>query len=454
MNRTEIVKALNERVADLPMLDAHTHLVGGRLSARGLHDVLLYHMSVSDLYAAGCPSGSRLTQYPGWPSDEEAHNRIREALPFLRHVRNTNIAWGIRIILRDLYDWTDDVTENNWRDLDARIRERADDRSWARDIIRAARIRRLSTEIARREQGQDDDILQYSLEWAFFTRCQWGEYDTALYELERCWGRKPESPSPIGTGQRPPTDRVIRSVDDVHEAMAWYVDQIPLLPVLCTATHFSTDINYRLVNDDEMQRALARRNTAGQEERDIYASYINEVFLQAFAAKCGPQPNGRPALVFQFSTAAEPLPFETASRLSQTTIRQLAEMISRHPAVHFQCHLASAHANQSLCTMVRELPNFSLAACWWHSFFPSIMRRVLAERLDMIPLNKQISFFSDAYCVEWTYAKSVITKRILVEVLADKVELGQYDLDLAVDVARETIYESPQTLLNMKPAAV
>ena len=33
--------------------------------------------------------------------------------------------------------------------------------------------------------GADDDRLQYTLEWGFFTRTQWGEFDTALYELER-----------------------------------------------------------------------------------------------------------------------------------------------------------------------------------------------------------------------------------------------------------------------------
>ena len=56
-------------------------------------------------------------------------------------------------------------------------------------------IRRTGTEIARRSNGEDDARLQYALEWGFFTRCQWGEFDTALYELERCWGRSPESPS-------------------------------------------------------------------------------------------------------------------------------------------------------------------------------------------------------------------------------------------------------------------
>ena len=437
----QILEALNE----LPMLDAHTHLVGGHLGARGLHDILLYHMAVSELYSAGCPSGARLTQYPGWPDTAEAHRRIEEALPHLDRVRNTSISWGIRTVLKDLYGWIEPVRLDNWRDLDWLIRERADDSFWHREIVQRAGVERICTEISRREQGQDDDLLQYSLEWAFFTRCQWGEYDTALYELERCWGHTPATASPIGGGVRPATERVIHSLADVHDAVAWYVDQIPIDDIISTATHLSTDIDYQLVSDAEMERALARRATAGNRERDIYASYIHEVFLSALEARHGDR------LLFQFSFGAEPLPFETDSRIFQRTIAQLAAMVGRHPGLRFQCSLSSAHANQSLCTLCRELPNLSMAAYWWHNFFPSIMARVMGERLDMLPLNRQVGFFSDAYCVEWTYAKAAMVRRVLAKVLADKVGMGQYDFDGAVSIAREILYETPQTLCGMVP---
>src|ERR1700690_4612244 len=108
------VKVIEEARADVPMLDIHTHLVGGQLGARGLHDVLLYHMVISDLYAAGCPNGSRLTQYPGEPSPEEARQRIEEALPFLPTIQNTSCFWGVRIILQELYGWKEPITAANW----------------------------------------------------------------------------------------------------------------------------------------------------------------------------------------------------------------------------------------------------------------------------------------------------------------------------------------------------
>ena len=365
-------------------------------------------------------------------------------MPFVPAIQNTSCFWAVRLILRDLYNWQEPITASSWRKLDALIRERADDRSWHHSVLDRLNIRRTGTEIARRGNGEDDERLQYALEWAFFSRCQWGEFDTALYELERCWGKQPESPSPIGSGLRPSTERTIRSLADVHAAVSFYVNAIPYNQVLATAIHISTDIDFRPVSDAGMEVALSRRAVAGTAERDAYSSYITEAFLT--------QLEQRPErIVLQFSFGAEPLPYETGSRLSQHSIRQLAEIIGRHSRLSFQCFLASRHANQSLCTLARELPNFSLAGYWWHNFFPDIIRQIMAERLDMLPTNKQVGFFSDAYCLEWAYAKLILVRRQLARVLAERIDQGQYSFDEALGIAETILYQTPQQLLGMKP---
>jgi hypothetical protein len=446
MNTVTTVEKMEEALSEVPILDVHTHLCGAKLAAQGLHEVLLYHMIVSDLYSAGCPSGARLTQFPNWPSEKEAHGRIQEALPYLRFIQNTSGWWGVRIILGNLYDWHEPITADNWRRLDAIIRERAGDRAWPRSVLRRVNIQRTCAEYCRRGQGEGDDVLQYSLEWGMFMRSQWGEYDTAVYDLERTWGRPPESPVAIGGGSRPVPDRVIKTLDDVHAAIRHYADSIPYDQVISTATGISTDIDYTLPTDKEMSDALARRAHAGPKDRDIYAAYIGEAFLAALE-KRGDR------ILFQFSLGAEPLPFETASRLSQKTLGQLATMISRHPRLRFQCFVSSRHANQTLCTMCRELPNFSLAGFWWHNFFPETIRHVMSERLDMVPVNKQVAFFSDAYVADWAYAKVIIVRKQMARVLTDKVAQGQYSFDDAISIAREILFQTPQTLVGMVPTA-
>ena len=337
-------------------------------------------------------TGARFIHYPGWPTQEEAHQRIKEALPYLPLIRNTSLSWLLRQTLAEgqLYDWNAPLTLSNWQKLDGIIRERSEDRAYAYSIMDRAKIVRSCTEFARRGAAVNSDRLFYSLEWGFFSRCQWGEFDTALYELERCWGRLPESPTPIGSGSRPPVERTIHSVDDVKEAVQYYVDHIPYDKVISMATHISTDIDFRTVSESEMAAALKRRSSAGTVERDTYASYVNELFLTALDAHAK-------EIIFQFSFGAEPLPYETASRLSQATIKQVAEMIARHPNLRFQCFLSNLAANQSMCTLARELPNLTLTGYWWHNFFPFAIRQVMDERLDMLPLNRQIGFFSDVH---------------------------------------------------------
>jgi glucuronate isomerase len=171
---------------------------------------------------------------------------------------------------------------------------------------------------------------------------------------------------------------------------------------------------------------------------------VNEAFLTELE-KIGDR------LVYQFSIGAEPLPFETGSFLPQRTLGQLSEIIARHPKLRFQCFLASRHANQTLCTMARELPNLSLAGYWWHNFFPGTIRQVMGERFDMVPANKQIGFFSDAYCAEWTYGKAVLVRKLMAQVLAERIEQGQFSMDDALNFSRTILYENPQTLIGMKP---
>jgi len=444
MSEQSRAQRIEESLATLPVLDAHTHLAGGKLAARGLHDVLLYHMSISDLYSAGCPSGARLSEFPKWTDKAKAHRRIVEAIPYLEHIRGTSSFWAVRIILADLYNWHEQITANNWRKLDDMIRERSDDRVWQRTILDRSNIRRTCAEYGRRDQGQDDDRLQYSLEWGMFMRCQWGEYDTALYELERAWGRPPEQPSAIGVGKRAPTQRVIRSMSDIHAALDHYVSVIPYKQVISTAMHLSTDIDYTLPSEAEIEQAITRRSQAASRERDVYAAYVAEEFFKRLE-KWSDQ------IVFQFSIGAEPLPFETCSRIGQRTITQLGEMLARHPRLRFQAFNASEHADQSLCTLCRELPNFSLAGYWWHNFFPQTIRNVFSRRLDMVALNKQVGFFSDAYCVEWCYAKWKIVRTQMAQVLATKVEQGQFTEADAVSVAATTLFDTPRDLLGMIP---
>ncbi|MHB1485242.1 MAG: hypothetical protein ACYCYI_11330 [Saccharofermentanales bacterium] len=433
-----------EGLCEIPMLDIHTHIDASHLCARGLHDILLYHMVVSDLYSAGCPDGERLSEDP---EEDEIAYRVERALPYIKYIQNTSCYWGVKTILKELYNWTDDINPDNWKTIHSIIKTKSLDVEWPREILKRCGIKRLCTELWRGHNHIADDILQYSLEWAFFTRCQWGQYDTALLELEHAWNQEvPGAPLPVSVDRSKLNFKYsIKSIDDVKVAIRHYCERIPYDEVVSTASHFSTDLNYMNVTEDEMIKAIANRENAGMNERDIYANYISEIYLNEIERM-------NKKIILQFSLGAEPLPFETGSKLRTETVFELASLFARHKNINFSLFLSNVNQNQSLCTLARELPNVSLGGYWWHNFFPEFIKRIIAERLDMLATNKQYGFFSDAYCLDWAYAKAMIIRKQLATVLAQKIEQGQYTMDQALSIARQILYETAQSELGMKPA--
>jgi len=441
-----LANEIYEELLKMPLYDVHTHVDASHLSARGLDDIILYHMIVSELYAAGCPDGARV---PEDRTDEEAIWRLERAAPYFKYVQNSSLMWVARTILKDLYGWDQPVTEENWREIHEIIREKnaqTGDLKRAHEICDQANIERLVTELWRGREHQADDLLQYSIEWAFFTRMQWGRNDAALYELENAWSQEtPGAPLAVTATEEDLAKLPrIKNMEDLDVAMKHYVDAMPYDQLLYAATHYSSGYNYRKISREEMERALANRENATVEDGEIYANYLYRKYLDTMLASGN-------NIIQVFSIGAEPLPFEMSSSLRSETFGQLATMFADYPDVRFSASLSSAHAGQELNTMIRELPNLSAGACWWHNFFPSFMQRMISERLDMLPMNKHCLFFSDAYCIDWAYGKAFLTRMQIAEVLAKKIEEGQYTKELALAVAREILTVTPETLMGMKP---
>jgi hypothetical protein len=79
----ETYKEVYDEIVKLPIFDAHTHVDAAHLSARGLHDILLYHMVGTELYSVGCPDGARLSEDP---DDREIDSRLERAMPYVQYL--------------------------------------------------------------------------------------------------------------------------------------------------------------------------------------------------------------------------------------------------------------------------------------------------------------------------------------------------------------------------------
>ncbi|MHB0878575.1 MAG: hypothetical protein ACYC5O_21260, partial [Anaerolineae bacterium] len=123
-----------------------------------------------------------------------------------------------------------------------------------------------------------------------------------------------------------------------------------------------------------------------------------------------------------------------------------AEAVGRIASAYedFRFNLSSASDlyTQDLGILAKHVPNVSVAGYWWHTFYPHYIRKSLETRLDMVPMNKIVGFFSDAYHAEWCYPKLKLVKQVIEDVLVDRVERGWYSTDLALRLVRRLLHDN------------
>jgi glucuronate isomerase len=136
--------------------------------------------------------------------------------------------------------------------------------------------------------------------------------------------------------------------------------------------------------------------------------------------------------------------FETRSLIS------LCPLFHRFSDVDFDIFLANRVQSHELAVIAKNYPNVYISGYWWYTFYPDIIKQFLRERLQMLPCNKIGGFFSDAYVVEWTYAKASMVRLQLATVLAEMVEEGYYTEDLAKGLAVDLLMRNPEKLYRLK----
>jgi hypothetical protein len=118
----------------------------------------------------------------------------------------------------------------------------------------------------------------------------------------------------------------------------------------------------------------------------------------------------------------------------------LGRLAGAYPDFHFNCSAASDLHTHDLAILAKHVPNISVAGYWWHTLYPRTIRKSLELRLDIVPANKIIAFFSDAYHAEWCYPKLKLVKRLVGDVLLDRVADETYTPDLALSLVDDLFH--------------
>lgn len=104
----------------------------------------------------------------------------------------------------------------------------------------------------------------------------------------------------------------------------------------------------------------------------------------------------------------------------RTSLIQYRRLFNAFPEVTFPVSVLTSGQNQELVAYSWIFPNVVPNGHWWYSNIPPYIRADLSERLQAVPKTKLVGYYSDAYKLEFVLPKYAMYRRVLAGVLADE----------------------------------
>jgi len=121
-----------------------------------------------------------------------------------------------------------------------------------------------------------------------------------------------------------------------------------------------------------------------------------------------------------------------------------------YPDVRFDLYHAGIPSVLETGIIGKNNPNVWLNLCWTHIVGFELMRRVINEWLDLVPVNKIIGFGGDyRRPVEKVYGHLVLARLNISRVLAERVDNGWMSIDEAKEIMRLWMREVPERLYGL-----
>lgn len=135
---------------------------------------------------------------------------------------------------------------------------------------------------------------------------------------------------------------------------------------------------------------------------------------------------------------------------SRVSLIQYGELLNAFPRLKFPISVLASVTNQELVDYAWIFPNVITHGHWWYSNTPNYIRHDLRGRIEAIPRNKQIGYYSDAYKLEFILPKFRMFKRILAETLASEYCEGRgWSTDQALKLGHQILRGNVESIFNI-----
>jgi len=408
----EILKEIDA----IPAIDIHSHIKASSPAAQSLTDIAYYHYIRTELKSAGVPADKIDIDNP---SDADI-------LPRLERITNTTTYWCLSRILRDLYD-SPPLHEADLASLRGKIIKTASDDCWTETVLDRANVSKvfITADWSSGIPKKSDRLVPTLRVDSLVNEMHISKNLDRLNEV---------------------SGLTVFEAGDAKKAIWAIFAKAAEAGVAGVSASFNPQVDFDEGDREGADRILSLvllGQRPNREDRKTLRSWMMRCVLEQCAEY------GMP---FQLMIGVKrPVANNYAiSAFDPAMVTGYAEMFARHSNVRFDVFTSNETIAHELVVVARNFRNVFLSGYWWYLMFPSHIRKLIRERIEMLPMSKSCGFFSDAYCVEWVYGKSRLVRRELAFVLAQMIEEGYLTQETALAVARHYLLENPKRMYGVE----
>ncbi|RMF45046.1 MAG: amidohydrolase [Planctomycetota bacterium] len=415
-----ILDELNSQV----LIDPHTHINPHSPTSTSLADILGYHYYTELAHSSGMPR--EYIEAPGL-SPKEKVGRLVEAMDRLDNT--VQLSWLLEAA-RTLFDVDiDRLDASNWESLYDAVQAHVEAPDWEDLVLGKSKLEAVFL------TNDFDDPLE-GFDTTRYIPCL--RTDDLVFHLARPQVRQRLAAS---------SQMEIGSIDDVANAIGKRFEHfvgrgaracaISLPPHFTPAPIPDSDAHSAWLEISAINESTGRdaQLTLGYWVFWKIAQYCAE-FNLPLDLMIGVNRSVYPAGVYQGQDLYD----------SRVSLIQYKELFNAFPQVRFPISVLASVTNQELVSYAWIFPNVICHGHWWYSNTPSFILRDVTARLEAVPRNKIIGYYSDMYKLEFAQPKFAMYKRVLARALADHFVIGMgWSESRAIDLGRQVLRGNVET---------
>lgn len=392
-----------EQLDSLVLIDPHTHINPHKPSSQSLADIMGYHYYTELVHSAGMPK-SEIEE-----ADLSPKQQVERLVRGLDHIDNTvQFSWLLEAA-RGLFDLEiDRLDSSNWELLFDVASQKMSSDTWESEVLQRSKLQAVFL------TNDFDDPLE-GFDTRRYIPCL--RTDELVFHLYR--------PSVQERLQQSSSISLIH-LSDLRQAIEQRFSHFTSRGARACAISLPPSFTPQIVSDGDAEKAFSTLMTLGEstpdEDRNLMSLWIFwelaencRKFGLPFDLMIGVNRRVYPAGVYQGQDLFD----------SRVSLIQYRDLFNNFPEVLFPISVLASVTNQELVSYAWIFPNVICHGHWWYSNTPAFISCDLAARMEAVPRNKIIGYYSDMYKLEFALPKFAMFKRCLADVLARQFVLDR-----------------------------